>query len=371
MSGIPRSIRVAGPAYLDRVLRIDGPLRPGGEGPPFDRSIAGELAAGGDGLEIRGRVAALIVRPLPTSWPGPTGTVRIADETFPWRGEHEVAASSWADDLGGMGAGYAAALGGRLDVVLGDPADPIALAIRERLDRVGVAARVLHREGFATDWTLLLTSGRHGDKLPIGFRGVLEGLADLPTELPPRADDLLLVASLNNRLAARIFREGRATIRLFAPTSRNMADRDEPISTILNAIDVIVCNRREWALSGLGEGLPGPVSLASITDGPAGGSLRFRDPAGASRELHIPAFPRASPPRDTNRAGEAYASTLIRTLMDAAWTPGPVAADLLRHAARRASAAAALVLDFEDFRFPTAAEIDAALAAGMLRSPTA
>ena len=80
----------------------------------------------------------------------------------------------------------------------------------------------------------------------------------------------------------------------------------------------------------------------------------------------MPAFPRQQPPRDTNRAGESYAATLLSTLLDHGWdaASGVVEDDLIRTAAQRASAAAALVLDRVDFGFPGDAEIDAAFAPG-------
>ena len=100
--------------------------------------------------------------------------------------------------------------------------------------------------------------------------------------------------------------------------------------------------------------------------GPRGSTVRFTTPAGDAGILRIPAFPRERPPRDTNRAGEAYAATLISTLLDQGWyaASGVVEEGLIRLAGERASAAAALVLDRVDFGFPSPAEIDAALDAG-------
>jgi ribokinase len=56
----------------------------------------------------------------------------------------------------------------------------------------------------------------------------------------------------------------------------------------------------------------------------------------------------------------------MRWLLDQGWNgaSGVVDDDLIRAAATRASAAAALVLDRVEFGFPTAAEIDRALLAG-------
>ena len=77
------------------------------------------------------------------------------------------------------------------------------------------------------------------------------------------------------------------------------------------------------------------------------------DAGGRAGLLHVPAFPRDRPPRDTNRAGESYAATLVAPCSTTAGAPPGVVDDgLIRTAAQRASAAAALVLDRVDFGFP-------------------
>ena len=76
------------------------------------------------------------------------------------------------------------------------------------------------------------------------------------------------------------------------------------------------------------------------------------------------AFPRGRPPVDTNRAGECFAATLLTCLLDVGWRPGPADAELICRAARRASAASALVLDLERFGFPTPTQVDRALERG-------
>jgi ribokinase len=92
--------------------------------------------------------------------------------------------------------------------------------------------------------------------------------------------------------------------------------------------------------------------------------VRYTTPEGEAGRVVVPAFPRRRPPRDTNRAGEAYASTFVSTLLAHGWAPGVSDPALVRRAAERAAAAAALVLDRTDFGFPSDAEVDAALAAG-------
>jgi ribokinase len=132
------------------------------------------------------------------------------------------------------------------------------------------------------------------------------------------------------------------------------------------AIDVLSCNRREWEALETCDEVAWLISILVVTEGPNGSSLRFTTPAGEPGRLQIPAFPRARPPRDTNRAGEAYAATLISTLLDQGWvaSTGVVEESLIRMAAERASAAAALVLDHLDFGFATSDEIDEALHTG-------
>src|SRR5690606_20717079 len=104
-------------------------------------------------------------------------------------------------------------------------------------------------------------------------------------------------------------------------------------------------NRHEWDALADREAVAGTIPVVSVTDGPLGAVVRFRDPSDSAVEHREPAFPRCRPPVDTNRAGECFAATLVSALLDAGWRPGPVDADLIRRAARRASAASALVLD--------------------------
>ena len=73
-----RRVEVFGPAYLDRVLRVDRPVLDRSLGPPYDQSTDGEwkftatcrievVDPSGYTLEIK----------LPQDWPGPTGEIRL------------------------------------------------------------------------------------------------------------------------------------------------------------------------------------------------------------------------------------------------------------------------------------------------------
>jgi ribokinase len=324
----------------------------------------GENAEGLILVDPGGRSIAL---ELPGDWPGPTGRILLASPLVePDRGpawSRTAHAVSWHDDLGGMGAGYAAALGGALVSALGPENDPTSAAVARLLARHAIVHTPIRLDGHTADWTLLVTSGGFGDKLAIGFRGChavlrLEALAG------GAACDLRVVAALPNPLAAAVLRQPGADVRFFAPAMRNMRDRDDPVGRFAENIDVVACNRREWERLEDREAVAWQVSILAITDGPRGSSVRFTTPTGEAGMVTVPAFPRAAPPGDTNRAGEAYAATLIATLLDSGWTPGVAEESLVRHAAERAAAAAALVLDRLEFGFPEPAAIDAALRAG-------
>ncbi len=117
-----RRVAVFGPAYLDRVLRVDRPLIDPALGPLLDQSVDGAWKFGAESLARTGRSRRIrdrdrVARRL-------AGADRFE---FAWRdpirpgvtGRRPMRGLSWHDDLGGMGAGYAAALGGRLCSALG------------------------------------------------------------------------------------------------------------------------------------------------------------------------------------------------------------------------------------------------------------
>ncbi len=369
MSKTKRRVAVFGPAYLDRVLRVDRPLIDPDLGPPIDQSVDGAWKFGVEyRVTVRDPQGYTLAIELPDDWPGPTGEVAVERPLRDGlQGTRIVRGLAWHDDLGGMGAGYAAALSGRVTSALGPESDPTSRAIERRLADVGIAhdpIRVLDR---SADWTLLISSGEFGDKLPVGFRGCHAAL--VPESLDAMAQqscDLRVVASLPNPLAARILRASGACVRFFAPAMRNMLDHDCSVATFADSVDILSCNRREWETLEEREDVAWRVSILIVTDGPDGCIVRFTTPTGEPGLLRIPAFPRDRPPRDTNRAGESHAAAFLDTLFEHGWAAdsGVIDQSLVRLAAERASAAAALVLDRIDFGFPTAAEIDSALVAG-------
>jgi ribokinase len=322
----------------------------------------------GSVLEIRDPGGLKLTIDLPPDWPGPAGAIQLARPIrMGAHGSRQLRGVAWQDDLGGMGAGYAAALGGILHCALGSESDQTSQVISRLIARYGIPhepMRVADRPG---DWTLLITSGEFGDKLPIGFRGCHAALEpDVLEARTAQRCDLRVVAALPNRLAARALSAPGAAARLFAPTLRNMLDRACTISSFAASVDVFACNRGEWEMLDDREEVAWQVSILVITEGADGSAVRFTTPTGESARLRVPAFPRARPPRDTNRAGEAFAATLIAALLEGGWhaTSGVIDEDLIGRAAKRASAASALTLDLVDFGFPSPAEVDTALDAG-------
>ncbi len=366
-----RRVEVFGPAYLDRVLRVDGPLVEGSSGPPIDQSSDGTWRFASDStgkIEVIDPAGSTLAIAVPDDWPGPTGEIRLT-RTIPALAlaRPSVRSLDWHDDLGGMGAGYAAALGGTLYSALGPEDDPTSRAISERLARLEIPHRAIRVADHPADWTLLFTSGEFGDKLPIGFRGCHAAVEPAAlADFAARACDLRVVASLPNALSASALRPAGAGVRLFAPSMRNMIDRDYRVSRFVASIDVLCCNRVEWEALDDRELVGWQVSILVVTDGPRGSMVRYTTPTGDAGLLTIEAFPRIRPPRDTNRAGEAFGATFIASLLGGNWDArtGVVENELVKMAAARASAAAALVLDRIDFGFPSVAQVDEALIAG-------
>lgn len=360
---------VFGPAYLDRVLRVDRPLVDPTIAPPLDQSVdaAGRFGEG-PGLELRTPSGHVIEIDLTKDWPGPRGGIALSHDVpgVP-PGSTRVNGIGWNDDLGGMGAGFAAALGGTLISALGPEGDPTSRTVAGLVASQGIDHRPVRVPGQAADWTLLVTSGGHGDKLPIGFRGCHAALeADSLAPYLSKGCDVRVVAGLPNRVAGPALSAPGARCRLFAPAMRNMRDREFPVSRFAGAVDLLCCNRREWETLDDREEVAWRVSILVVTDGPAGALARFTRPNGDAGTVTIPAFPRARPARDTNRAGEAFAATLAQALLNDGWDPAStvVDEDLMRPAMLRASAGAALVLDRVEFGFPGAREISAAVQAG-------
>ncbi|MHB1560417.1 MAG: PfkB family carbohydrate kinase [Isosphaeraceae bacterium] len=364
-------IVVFGPAYLDRVLRVDRPILDDPSGPPLDQSVDGEWKfTGGQEIELVDPDGLILAITPPPGWTGPRGQVWLGQCLRPGlTGRRELRVTAWQDDLGGMGAGYAAALGGSLHSALGPGSDPTSRAVAELLARYAIDHHPVRMADRPADWTLLVTSGEFADKLAVGFRGCHAAID--PDSLTPdaaRPCGIRVVAGLPNRLAGPLLAAPGARTRFLAPAMRNMTDREVPLAGFASSVDILSCNRSEWSALEGREVAGDRIPIVAVTDGPRGIDLAFTTPESERMNQHVPAFTRAHPPRDTNRAGEAFGATLLATLVDSGWDGRMRAVEPARltAATRRAAAAAALVLDRTDFGFPSREEIAAALEAGIV-----
>src|SRR4051795_3908858 len=72
---------VFGPAYLDRVLRVDCPLHDPATGLPLDQSVDGVgRFREGSMLELREPSRHVIEVGLPDGWPGPAGVIELSHD---------------------------------------------------------------------------------------------------------------------------------------------------------------------------------------------------------------------------------------------------------------------------------------------------
>ncbi len=294
-----RRVAVFGPAYLDRVLRVDRPLIDPALGPPLDQSVDGEWKFGTNPtLEL--------VDPADyTLEIDPAGRLARADrQSSP--GTPDSRRRHTAGEL-------CAVWPGRMIWAGWEPATPphctgrcgahwarnrTRRARRSHGDwpRLALIHQPIRVPGRSADWTLLISSGEFGDKLPIGFRGCHAALTPESLDaVAQRPCDLRVVASLPNHLAARVLRAPGAAVRFFAPTMRNMLDRDCPISSFAASIDILSCNRREWETLEDREEVAWQVSILVVTDGPDGSVVRFTTTDGRAGTVAHPGVPARSP----------------------------------------------------------------------------
>ena len=194
---------------------------------------------------------------------------------------------------------------------LGPEDDSMSRVVVGLLNRHCISSTAI-RTQVPTDWTLLVSSGPHGDKLAVGFRGCQDALQ--PEDLAPLAtipSDVLVVCGLANRLAADVLRVPGHRLRVLAPAMRNVLDRSYPLRQLIAPVDVMCCNQAEWDALEDSQEVAARLSILAVTRGPAGVLVRFTDPQGSAKSLALPAFPRDHPPRDTNHAGEAFAAVFI------------------------------------------------------------
>ena len=345
---------IFGPAYLDVVLTLDRLLLAGG--PTLDQSLpAARLTPRDDGvLEVVGPTGDRLVFVLPPDQAEFAATCELCEpvlaRTRPGRvvtGEYGV--SSAVRQLGGMGAGYAKALGGLLRMPVGD--DAVGCEVLQLLAQHEIDAVPAVLPDCPSDTSLLLQSPQ-GDKLAIGVRRAMTRWQAIPEDhaLAAQASALVFCGALNALMAAVLEQAPDIPV-MCAPALRNVCDRDVPLASLATKIDYLTLNALEWAqLDGAAE-MRRQVPVITVTEGAQGSRVLLGE-----REIHIPAVPFTGP-ADTNRAGETYAATFFRDLLAACPEfPRGMTADAAEHAGRLAAMQAAKQLAMREFGIPSLEE---------------
>jgi sugar/nucleoside kinase (ribokinase family) len=354
--------QVIGAAYLDEVVDVEGALCPDGRTridysrteacrePLPEPGVAYLIESpGGDSIRIADPAAQSGTRIVLAE----DRILDTAGKAAPLRSE--VALRGRRVLLGGMGAGYALALGGRLVLPLGE-AGPEGQEVRRLLGAHGIAFRAVPVAGQSTDTTVLIWSSA-GDKLPIGRRTASRAVSAQALLEQGGPADLTVVTSLPNATVAQVVRELRGWV-MFTPSLRNV--REGGLDEIAEHVDAIAMNRIEWrrAEAQMGERCP----LVTVTRGADGAAVRFRDESGALRWTEVPAAP-VPALADANRAGEAFASGFLAALVERQWPEavqtGRYSPEAVREAAWQGSLAAALELGIRELAFPSRDDVAA------------
>jgi len=389
-NGAARRVCVVGPAYVDEIVRVDGPLC------PPDWQVAAGRAGRHDAFRLDYTVTEARREGLPAGdvfldlCGACADRIRVVDggrrsgRRVRLREPRIVGTGSGADlppldtrvglagaheEPGGMGPGYALALGARLVTAVGGRAgtpDATGQALTRAVAELGVDCRAVVVDGAATDTTLILMSPV-GDKLPVARRSSSARCTADALVAAVRADaaatdlDVSIVTSLPNPVAAAVA-ERLGGWKLFAPSLRNC--RSGPLGPVARAVDAMAMNATEWGAVEDADVVRGACDLIAVTRGAAGASVLFRDAAGQEREADVAAAEAPGPVVDTNHAGEAFAAALVGELILSGALDDPRGGgyheETVREAAVRASWAAALAVRRAGMAFPRRDEVAAA-----------
>ncbi|MFO7958420.1 MAG: carbohydrate kinase family protein [Candidatus Brocadiia bacterium] len=378
-------VQVIGPSYLDEIVEVDGPLcherwvrealperagpvridysRTEAEREPLDEPgvFLQVDSPGGDSIRVTEPGATgghrLLVEEERLF---DAGSLGLPDEAKVPPLRTEVPLCGRRLQLGGMGAGYALALGGRLVLPLGTTAgrpDADALKLCEMMEECGVAYQPVLVSGAGTDVTTLLWSSP-GDKLPVGRRSACYAVtaeALLERAVPA---DLNIITSLPNA-TARSVANALTGWKLFTPSLRNV--REGGVEQVVGAVDAMSLNSTEWGALAEPEQVRRCCPLVLVTRGEEGAAVSFRDKTGRLRWTEVPAARLEKGVLDANHAGEAFTAGFLGALLEqlsvAQLRRGEYSEGILREAAWQGSLSAALELTIREMRFPDRAEV--------------
>jgi ribokinase len=268
--------------------------------------------------------------------------------------------------LGGMGAGYAAALNGFLVLPLGGSADGSVdewgKAIIQGLNECNISHQAQVITNHTSDITTLITSGSFGDKMPISLRDASYYFSiDESVKSSIDEAEVVVITSFKNEIVRDIINAAQKKFIFFAPAMRNVNDVAVPIHTFAEGIDYLSLNKTEWSVIVNAEQLTSIIPIISVTDGIRGSDIFYHDTNGAQRQIHLSCFNPNKKPLDTNHAGEAYAAAFLQSLLAelsfVELKAGKFDDELIWHAGIEATIAADLELDITTLAFPSREEI--------------
>ncbi len=352
---------VFGPAYLDVVVETAQPLLPAEPALLLDQSLAAlRVTPRDDGLlAVIGPTGDRLRFPLPTHAAHAAASYHLAEpilarlqgsEAPPVQGDYAVA--RFLTQLGGMGAGYAAAFAGVLRAPFGTAdtlPDVTARQVLTWLAQQEMRVVPAFLPGCASDSSLVLLSAR-GDKLAIGVRqAMVRWRAGEDERALVAAADALVFCGAPNALLAEVLSWRPPIPVMCAPALRNVCDTATPLAALAPGLHYLTMNALEWAQLAQRDALRRQVPAISITDGPRGSRIYC-----AEDEIAL-----AAPPfhgtANTNRAGETYGSTFFKVLLAAQpdfFQRGRVEAAIALRAGQIATAQAARQLAIAGFAFP-------------------
>ncbi|MEI6519163.1 MAG: PfkB family carbohydrate kinase [bacterium] len=345
---------IFGPAYLDTVIKVPGPIVP--ELPfPLDQSLPVKPIFPDNSLTIRltSEIGDYLVINLPVNSPDIGGTYNLREAILSRRCGKDcqpiintIFADACFQQLGGMGAGYAKATGGLLRMPLGD--DSLGNRLCDILFSHGIVSKPAILPGHSSDSSLLIQS-QTGDKLAVGFRDALinwqPGEDDIT--MAQGAKYIIFCGVLNSSMIKILNCDITAPV-MFAPAMRNIDDVDCPLADLANKIDYLAMNALEWSHLHRREEIINAIPLITITDGARGCDIYLR-----GKQFFFPALPHPGSV-DTNRAGETYAATIWKAIFHycPSFPNAEISEELLTHIANLARQQAHRQLDIIEFAFP-------------------
>lgn len=363
---------VYGPAYLDCVVRIQEPLIANNSS-VIDIGSSGFWTPGSSGtIKIIDTITSgEIIIEGPEDLHLISGVYEV-QRVLPHCLKRNVTCTSIQEDLGGMGAGYAAAMGGMLVSCLSQKSDVVTEKILNRLDECKIAKQIVYCDHHNSDWTLLISSGEFGDKLPIGLRGChdqvsFDELRDSRLNFQP---SVVVIASLKNEIMIKLLQVYSRSIRLLAPAARNCRGQATHFGMLAGNCEILTLNETEWSFMDASHQSSwlDSESIIIITKAAAGAEVSWKSRVGTRLSHFEPVFPRRLPPTDTNRAGEAFGSAFLQSMLSLGWNGDylSITIEMIRESSRIAAVTAGLTINLAGFGFPDTELVARTLRDGMI-----